>query len=307
MPKSQSTKSTNISKTTKVSKSASEKPKVAKTTKYKFTTTAKTSIIERFTSKSSNANIATQLHRLNALHVLVSVIGVVCTLSIMSKLGQQISTGLVVTNELAAEGQSRLSPAVHYLYEIDIRYALVAVLMISLILPLRNVLRPRQYLNDLDLKKNTLRWIDKAIVSGAMMGVLANFCGVQDFMTLKLVGAFMVITAMLGWLSERQNSSISRDWSAYGISIFTGMVPWLIVLSYSIGTIVWGSNNQSWFVYALFASVFAAGIAYALNGFNYIRKYKSWSDYKIVERNYVVIDILNRVAFATILIVGLHK
>ncbi len=225
----------------------------------------------------------------------------------MSKLGQQISTGLVVTNELAAEGQSRLSPAVHYLYEIDIRYALVAVLMISLILPLRNVLRPRQYLNDLDLKKNTLRWIDKAIVSGAMMGVLANFCGVQDFMTLKLVGAFMVITAMLGWLSERQNSSISRDWSAYGISIFTGMVPWLIVLSYSIGTIVWGSNNQSWFVYALFASVFAAGIAYALNGFNYIRKYKSWSDYKIVESNYVVIDILNRVAFATILIVGLHK
>lgn len=307
MSKSQSNKSSSKSKSVKKSSAVKSKSgaKVSKVSaSVKAVATRPAINIKKRSLTTTGSEL---LHRLNALHVIISLVAAVATMGFMSRAGQSISTGLVVNNELAAEGHSHLVPAIHYLYELEVRYVLVVIMVLSAIVPLRNILQPKQYANDLKTKTNIFRWLDKAIVGGMMLGVVASLSGVQDFMTLKLVGASIVATALLGWLSERQNTSDTKDWSAYGISILTGTMPWVMIAAYSLGTVIWGRNNQHWYVYALYLSVFLSSIAYALNGANYIRKFKSWSEYMVVERNYVSIDIVNRTLFAVILIVGLHK
>ncbi len=307
MSKSQSNKSSSKSKSVKKSSAAKSKSEAKVSTRSASAKAVATKPAVNIKKRSLTTTGSELLHRLNALHIIISLVAAVAAVVLMSRAGQSISTGLVVSNELAAEGQSHLVPAIHYLYELEVRYVLVAIMVLSALVPLRNILQPKQYANDLKNKTNIFRWLDKAIVGGMMLGVVASLSGVQDFMTLKLVGAFIVVTALLGWLSERQNTSDAKDWSAYGISVLTGTMPWMMIAAYSLGTVIWGRNNQHWYVYALYLSVFLSSIAYALNGANYIRKFKSWSDYMVVERNYVLIDIVNRTLFAVILIVGLHK
>src|SRR5690606_22516050 len=117
----------------------------------------------------------------------------------------------------------------------------------------------------------------------------------------------ILVTAILGWLSERQNADpkAKPDYSAFGISLITGVLPWMVILAYAFATPIWGAIRYPWFVYALYAAVFVGSAAYAINGYNYVRRFRNWTSYAVVERNYIIIDVVTRLSFAVILIVGL--
>jgi hypothetical protein len=222
---------------------------------------------------------------------------------------QQIVTGLVVKDELASGQETVFVPAIHHLYDANLRWCIVALLVAGAIMPLLQLRRRGAYDLAVKSRRNPLRWADKAIISGTMLTVVAMLSGVQDFMTLKVIGGLIVITALLGWLGERQNTDVKAkpDYSAFGISLLSGALPWLIILGYATATPIWGMIRSPWYVYALYAVVFASSTAYAINGYNYIRRFRNWTNYAVVERNYLIIDILARVSFAVILIVGLAK
>lgn len=212
-------------------------------------------------------------------------------------------------DELASNATTVFIPAIHHLYDIEIRWIVVVLLLVGAIVPLINVFRSSRYQAALKAKRNPLRWADKAVLSGAMLAVVAALSGVEDLMTLKVIGGLVVVTAALGWLAERQNvdAKANPDKSAYTISVLSGILPWLIVLAYAFGTPLWGMVRYPWYVYALYASVLISSMAYAINGYNYIRRFRAWTNYETLERNYLIIDMLARVSFAVILIVGLAK
>lgn len=222
---------------------------------------------------------------------------------------QQVFVGLVARDELASANETVFVPAIHHLYDVQLRWVILAVLLVGAIVPLLQLRQQQRYEQRLKARTNPLRWADKAIVSAAMLTVVAALSGVQDFATLKVVGGLILVTAILGWLGERQNADpkAKPDYSAFGISLITGVLPWVIILAYAFATPIWSAIRYPWFVYALYAAVFVGSAAYAINGYNYVRRFRNWTNYAIVERNYIIIDVATRLSFAVILIVGLSK
>lgn len=249
------------------------------------------------------------LRRLNGMSVFAHIAGAVGVGVLMGNYMQQLVTGLVVRDELASTRDTVFVPAVHHLYDANLRWCIVALLVVGTILPVLQLRRRASYEASLKARRNPLRWADKAIMSGVMLTIVAMLSGVQDFMTLKVIGGAIVVTALLGWLSERQNNDTKAvpDYSAFGISLLSGALPWLIIMAYAFATPIWGIIRYPWYVYALYAAVLVSSAAYAVNGYNYVRRFRHWTNYAIVERNYIIIDIFARVSFAVILIIGLAK
>lgn len=252
---------------------------------------------------------AQKLRLLNQISAVVHLAGAVAALLLMGKASVQIFTGFVARDELASTTNTVFVPAIHHLYDVQVRYAVVAILLLGAVVPLINTLKSARYQQAINTKSNPLRWLNIAVLSGLTLGAVAALAGVQDFMTLKLVGGLIAVTAALGWLSERQNSDVKLkpDYSAFGISLLSGALPWLLILAFAFGTPLWGMVRYPWYVYALFGTVFISSAAYAINGYNYVRRFRNWVDYQNVERNYVLIDMFARVSLLLILVIGLSK
>ncbi len=249
------------------------------------------------------------LRRLNWLSALVHLAGAVLVGVFMGPYVQQMFVGLMARDELASANETVFVPAIHHLYDVQLRWVVIAILVAGAIVPLIQLRQQKQYEQRIKARTNPLRWADKAIVSAAMLSVVAVLSGVQDFATVKVVGGLILTTALLGWLSERQNMDpkAKPDYSAFAISLVTGSLPWLIILGMAFATPVWGAIRYTWYVYALYAAVFVGSVAYAVNGYNYVRRFRNWTNYAVVERNYIIIDVVTRLSFAIILIVGLPK
>jgi hypothetical protein len=121
-----------------------------------------------------------------------------------------------------------------------------------------------------------------------------------------MCAGLIVVTCALGWLADRQNTGARQDWSAYSISLLSGVLPWLVIGEVLLLTGIYGGVRLPWFSYALAASVLLGFTLLAVNQLLNIRKHNQWKQYSYVERNYIVIDLITKAAFATILIVGLR-
>lgn len=150
------------------------------------------------------------------------------------------------------------------------------------------------------------KWVELGISSAIIMEVVALMAGVADPVAVKVSAGLIVATCALGWLADRQNEAAKKpEWSAYAISMLTGILPWLFVGASFVFTSVYGAVRLPWFSYALAGAMLVGFSAIAINQLLNIRRYKQWKQYGFVERNYLVIDIATKVAFAVILIVGL--
>ena len=144
-----------------------------------------------------------------------------------------------------------------------------------------------------------------AIVSALMVEVIALLSGVQDAMTLKLIGGFMVVTALLGYLWEKQTAiSAGSAKNIYRLSLLTCILPWIVIASYAVNTLIYGMVRYPWYVYALYATSLIVFMSYARNQMRYSRSY---INYETTEKSYLRTGIFAKVSFALILIVGLYK
>ncbi len=196
------------------------------------------------------------------------------------------------------------------LMDLQLRWALVGILLLSAVVPLLYLTKLKTYYATALTKRRVIgaRWISMAVSSALMVEIIALMCGINDLMTLKMMGALIGATCALGWLAERQNQSgRTPEWSAYTISIFTGVMPWVAIGVAKAGTLLYGSVRSPWYVYAACITTLLGFLLLAWNQFNQHRRYKAWTDYAIVERNYLLINMLTKSAFAVILIIGLMK
>lgn len=293
------TKSRAKKKTTKKTR-ANSVTKAAKATKKSVSTKGlKSTAVKKPVTKQL-------LNRLNLVSGVLALALAVAAGFLMNHTSYQLFTGLLTKDELASKAGTVFVPAVHAVYDLELRWAVVVILVLSAVLPLLAATRNRkQYEASLAKKVMLWRWIDMAAIGALMVGVIALISGVQDIMTLKLIGAFMVITCVLGWFSEKQNAHTSKpEWGNYILSLVTGVLPWLAIAVYAVGTPLFGMVRSPWYVYALYATTLLAFLGYVGNQ---MRQLKSLQKYEATERNYLQLGIFAKTAFAVILIVGLYK
>ncbi len=298
--------------TTKKSKAKSKTSKKPATKSTKVTKAAKTTKKSvavkavKSTAKKSSDKSLSQLFQLNVFSAFLSVALAGVAGWFIGSSSYQIFTSLITKDELASKATTVFVPAIHALYDLPMRWYVVGVLLVSAVIPVLAATRLRkQYETAVKNKVNMWRWLEMAIVGSLIMTGVAVVNGVQDIMTLKLVGIMILVTCALGWFAEKQNAGATKPvWSNYVLSIFTGVVPWLVIAGYIVGTLVFGMVRSPWYVYAVTGTTLLGFLGYA---FSQMRQIKLLQDYVATERSYLQLSIFVKVAFAIILIVGLQK
>ncbi len=281
-------------------KSSSKATKSIKAPKSKLTSTLK---VEK---KSAVKSVTKNLRNLNLLSGILGLALAGAAGYLMNSSTYQIFTGLVTRDILTSKTQTVFVPAIHALFDLELRWAVVGILVVSAIIPLMAATRKRKmYEESLEKKVMLPRWIELAIVGAIMVEIIALLSGVQDAASLKLIGGFVVVTALLGYLLEKQiaNSDNSSK-GIYRLSLLTGILPWLVIASYAVNTQIYGFVRYPWYVYALYATTLLTFMGYARNQMRYS---KAYINYETTEKSYMLLSIFAKVSFALILIVGLYK
>jgi hypothetical protein len=146
------------------------------------------------------------------------------------------------------------------------------------------------------------------ILPALMVEMIAIFSGGQDVLYLKSMVGLILLTGLLGYMAERENRGARRaQWLNFWLLFATGALVWFVLAIMLAGTWVYGMIRLPWFVYALFGVLTAASLMAVANLWYELKK-KGWAkNFNVVERNYLLINLLAKASFALILIIGLKK
>ncbi len=247
--------------------------------------------------------------RIHLASLILYVLLAVAALLFMKDISYQTSLGYLAKDSLlsAKTGTPAFGPAAHAVYDLQLRYAVAAVMLLSAILPLLYLTRLKDtYRTALANRVSKWRWIDMGITMGLIIEVVALLSGLSDIPTLKIIGLMILLTCLLGWLAEKQANG-KRLPSAYNVSLITGTLPWLIIVPYALATVIYGSLVAPWYVYALYVTTFVTVSGLTINQYRQHRQVGKWQNYNYAERKYLTFNMFGKVAFALILILGLLK
>lgn len=249
------------------------------------------------------------LRTLHGLHLLSAGLFLLLALAagyFMNNTSYQLTLGHLAKDEIASKVSPVLVPAVQSVFDVQVRWIVVVIMLIAIILPALYLTKLTVRYADF-LKKTRmlpLRWLDYAVIGALMVETIALISGVSDLPTLKLLAGLVVLSAATGLIAERQNNvALTPVRSSYFLSMAAGLLPLLFILSYAVATIVYGTSQVPWYLYGLYAVV----VFYYLLWMRNMRMHLRGADNMIVERNYLSIGLLAKFAFAIILIVGLFR
>jgi hypothetical protein len=255
-------------------------------------------------------DIIGQLRQLHFVNFLSAIVLAIAAVLLMQPKTYQLLVGHFGRDALSSQTHTVFAPAYESVYDVEIRWVLVAILAVTALFSLLLLTRlAKQYRVGLENRLSKWRWIEVAITSALMVELTAVLSGVADLPTLKVLGGVVVVTAALGWIAERENAGNNGRpvKGAFFTSILSGLLPWLLIGWYAVASTLYGAVRYPWYVYALYAAVLIGWILMAVNQWFGYKLRKAWSDYRVVERNAVALGILTKIAFAVILIIGLRR
>lgn len=152
----------------------------------------------------------------------------------------------------------------------------------------------RWYVKNISNGINPARWIEYSFSSSIMIVAIAMLAGIYDFATLILMFSLNAMMILFGWLMEKMNRQPEKsvDWMPYWFGCIAGIIPWIILAVYLIGT---GSQEGSKipdFVYWIFVTIF---ISFAIFAFNIVLQYKKvgkWRSYVYGEYVYIILSLV---------------
>lgn len=278
------------------------------TSKKKPTTKTKTKTAKVNSPAQKAKRELWSLGNLLSISIVLYVALAIAVIALLRDTAFPVTITHLTNNALVGTDGTAFITANRPLFDVDLRWMLLALLAVSAVTPLLYLTKLKSYYAQRVEKRRVLeaRWIDLGINSAIMVGVIAMFSGITDLMYLKLLGGFMVITCILGWLAERQNErATSPVWTAFNISLLAGVMPWLAIGVTKSATLFYGGIRSPWYVYvACFAALIGFGLL-ARNQYRQHRRQGKFADYPVVERNYQTITLVTKVSFVVALLIGL--
>ncbi len=307
--KSTSTSKTNTSKVKSSTKQATSKKPTVKKVNSGASVQKKTAKASSVSKVKSFRAVEVTLHSLRSMNIAAAGLFVLLALLagyLMSSASYMLTIGHVAKDDLASKTQTVFAPAVQPVLDIEVRWMVVGILLLSAVFPILYLSKLKEryaeYLNK--TRMQPFRWIDFAITSALMTSVAAILSGVNDIATLEILAGVVGISAVVAIIAERQNNSSSKlVRSAFLTGAVTVLLPWLLIAMYATTTIIYGMVRSPWYVYAIYITLL---VGVALQWRNQ-RMHLKGANHIIVERNYIAITILTKAAFAIILIAGLAK
>jgi hypothetical protein len=252
---------------------------------------------------------AATLRRWHGISVLVFAVLAVAAGSIMKPDTYQVTLGHLAPDALLSTTTTVFAPAYHVLYELELRWWLVAILALSAMFSLVRMTRlAATEARGRDIRVLPWRWVDWAITGALIVEVIALVNGAHDVVTLKLFAVLTAASVAFAWLAEREAAGVGRVVKATAwASGLTILVVLLGLAAYTAATPVYGMVRAPWYAYALTGGVVLVTLLAGWNLVKSLRANGRWADYLYAERNYVMLNLLAKAGFAIALIVGLYK
>ncbi len=148
------------------------------------------------------------------------------------------------------------------------------------------------YTRNLSKGINYARWIEYSFSSSVMIVAIAMLFGMYDIATLILIFALNAIMILFGWMMELHNQTTQKtDWTAFIFGSIAGIVPWIAIFIYFIGSVTSGEQVPN-FVYAIYVSLFLFFNVFAINMVLQYKKVGRWQDYLYGEKVYIVLSLV---------------
>lgn len=291
------------------SKKSTKKPARKPAAKTKKTTAKKQEVVKAVSStKGSKKAPLTPLERLSSLNLMTGVLFLILAAVVsyfVSPITTNLTQSLQVRDQFAGSDANILGPGTEVLATVEIRYLLAAILVIGGVASILLAKRFRsQYEATLASKASTLRWLITGITGGLTLEFVSVLAGITDLAVLKVIAGLVVVAALLGIISDRDNTGAKPKWLAFTAGVFASVLAWVPVVSTFIATWVYGSERFEWYVYAV-AGVVAAGFLSV--GVNQYRLIKRGGDYIKAEEKHLKTELFTKLALVIVILSAIYK
>jgi len=166
----------------------------------------------------------------------------------------------------------------------------------------------KQYIANMQKNRNPLRFIEYAFSSSLMIVLIGIFFTIVDIWTLFAIFASNFLMNMWGLVMERINPEGNNDpkkvdWWPFIFGCVSGIIPWIIITGYFVGT----SGTPPDFVYAIYIIEFALFNCFAIVMVAYYKKWGKFKDYAYGERTYQILSIVAKTLLAWLVFAGVFQ
>lgn len=259
-------------------------------------------------SSNSTKEIQKDIRILQLIRAALFIVGVIALIYFLREVTVPVTVSYMTKDALVSQDQTVFVSGLRNWFNAPIGYMAALALLVSAVVAVLRVTKYNDdYAKQVQKGSDGLKWVELGVTSAIIFEVVALLSGVSDAMSVKVGAGLVAATCALGWLADRQNDGVTKkaDWRAFYISLLTGVLSWLFIIGSFAFTYVYGVVRMPWYSYALAGAVLAGFVGLAVNQMLNIRRYDQWKKYAFTERNYLLIDIALKTAFAVILVVGL--
>jgi hypothetical protein len=155
------------------------------------------------------------------------------------------------------------------------------------------------YVRNLKVGMNPARFYEYALSSSLMIVLIGMLVGFWDLGGLILIFGINATMNLFGIMMELHNQATEKtNWTAFIYGIFAGIIPWVVIVWYFLGSLSSAGAEPPAFVYAIIPTIFVFFNIFAINMFLQYKKVGRWKDYLFGERVYIILSLTAKTALA---------
>ncbi len=155
------------------------------------------------------------------------------------------------------------------------------------------------YVKNLKKGMNPARFYEYALSSSLMIVLIGMLVGLWDLGSLILIFGVNATMNLFGIMMELHNQTTRKtDWTSYIFGCIAGIVPWIVIMMYFLGSLSSADAEPPAFVYAIIPTIFVFFNIFAVNMVLQYKKVGPWKNYLFGERVYIILSLTAKTALA---------
>ena len=199
-----------------------------------------------------------------------------------------------------------LKPAPQLLYELRFGPAVAIFLLLSAVAHFYlATIGNKRYVMNLKKGMNPVRFYEYALSSSLMIVLIGMLSGLWDLGAIILIFGINAMMNLFGIMMELHNQHTEKtNWTAFIYGCIAGIIPWIVIFVYFIGSVSSGDAKPPAFVYAILPTLFVFFNIFAINMVLQYKKVGRWKDYLFGERVYIILSLSAKTVLAWLIFAG---
>jgi hypothetical protein len=161
------------------------------------------------------------------------------------------------------------------------------------------------YVTNLKKGMNPVRFYEYALSSSVMIVLIGMLVGIYDLGAIILIFGVNAMMNLFGIMMELHNQKTQKtDWTAFIYGCVAGILPWIVIVTYFVGSLTGEGGKPPAFVYAIIPTLFVFFNIFAVNMVLQYKKVGPWKDYLYGERVYIILSLTAKTVLAWIIFAG---